>query len=115
MTVKLVLTPLILATGGLIIWLARAAAKGRLGRNPFAGIRTPTTMASDEAWRTAHVAARVPTEIGGWCAIGATVVMILAPWIWLVFAATIIAATLLTACVAYGAVRGGRAARSLED
>ena len=34
--------------------VVRRAAQGRLGRNALAGIRTPTTLASDEAWRTVH-------------------------------------------------------------
>ena len=55
--------------GVLIVWTARAAASGRLGRNPYAGIRTPTTMASDAAWTAAHRAGRPLTEIGGWLSI----------------------------------------------
>ncbi|MFC9516472.1 SdpI family protein [Nocardiaceae bacterium NPDC056970] len=48
-----------------IAWTSRAAASGRLGRNSYAGIRTPTTMHSDETWTAAHRASRPWTDIGG--------------------------------------------------
>ena len=35
-----------------------AAANGRLQRNQWAGIRTPSTMRSDQAWVAGHRAAR---------------------------------------------------------
>ncbi|WP_460973626.1 SdpI family protein [Prescottella soli] len=55
--------------GAVIVWTARAAASGRLGRNPYVGVRTPSTMASDATWIAAHRASRPLTEIGGWLAI----------------------------------------------
>ncbi|MDH6675820.1 putative membrane protein [Rhodococcus sp. LBL1] len=55
--------------GAVIVWTARAAASGRLGRNPYVGVRTPSTMASDTTWIAAHRASRPLTEIGGWLAI----------------------------------------------
>ena len=41
----------------LIIVIDWAAAKGRLRRNQFVGIRTPSTMRSDHAWIAGHRAA----------------------------------------------------------
>jgi uncharacterized membrane protein len=41
----------------LLIVIDWAAAKGRLGRNHFVGIRTPSTMSSDRAWIAGHRAA----------------------------------------------------------
>ncbi|WP_430331781.1 SdpI family protein [Rhodococcus sp. ACT016] len=55
--------------GALIVWTARAAASGRLRRNPYVGVRTPTTMASDATWTAAHRASRPLTEIAGWLSI----------------------------------------------
>lgn len=55
----------LVVAGIAIAWTSRAAAKGRLGRNSFAGIRTPTTMHSDETWFAAHRASRKWTDIGG--------------------------------------------------
>ena len=41
--------------GGLVIlWLAGRMADRRFTRNKWAGIRTPATMKSDEAWFAAH-------------------------------------------------------------
>jgi uncharacterized membrane protein len=40
-----------------LIGLASRAAKGRLRRNQWAGIRTPSTMESDQAWAAGHRAA----------------------------------------------------------
>lgn len=37
-----------------IIAIARKAAYGKLRRNHWAGIRTPTSLASDEAWDGIH-------------------------------------------------------------
>jgi uncharacterized membrane protein len=57
-------TVIALAGVGLLV-VGRLGALGRLPRNHFAGIRLPATMASDEAWRTAHRAAAAPLLAGG--------------------------------------------------
>ncbi|WP_149203302.1 SdpI family protein [Actinotalea subterranea] len=44
--------------------VVRRAASGRMGPNPWAGIRTPTVQRSPETWRVGHLAARGPTDIG---------------------------------------------------
>jgi hypothetical protein len=41
----------------LFITLCSRAANGRLARNQWAGIRTPSTMRSDQAWAAGHRAA----------------------------------------------------------
>jgi uncharacterized membrane protein len=43
--------------GVMVVALGHMAATGRLPRNIFAGIRIPSTMRSDEAWRAGHRAA----------------------------------------------------------
>lgn len=48
---------LLVVAGWVLARIARRAAAGTLKRNQFAGIRTSTTLASDAAWRAAHVAA----------------------------------------------------------
>ena len=45
-------------TGLLIMWMGGRMEQGRFRRNRWAGIRTPGTMRSDEAWAAAH-------EVGG--------------------------------------------------
>jgi uncharacterized membrane protein len=44
-------------SGIIAVAVGRAAAAGRLPRNPFVGIRIPSTLRSDEAWRSGHRAA----------------------------------------------------------
>jgi uncharacterized membrane protein len=44
--------------------LAKRAADGRLRRNGLIGIRIPSTLSSDTAWRAGHRAAQRPTDIG---------------------------------------------------
>lgn len=43
--------------GAILIALGRLGATGRLPRNIVAGIRIPSTMRSDAAWRAGHQAA----------------------------------------------------------
>ena len=37
-----------------MMWMATRMGDGRFKRNRWAGIRTPSTMKSDEAWQIAH-------------------------------------------------------------
>lgn len=57
---------LLIGCAVLVIGIARRTADGRLGTNGWAGIRTKTTMSSDEAWLKAHQAAERDTVLGGW-------------------------------------------------
>src|ERR1700678_2578058 len=52
-------------SGVVMIALGRAAAVGRLPRNLFAGIRIPSTLRSDEAWRAGHLAAASALTVSG--------------------------------------------------
>ena len=48
----------VLAAGAVVTWVVgRRAARGTLGPNHVAGLRTPATMSSPEAWRIGHAAA----------------------------------------------------------
>ncbi|QDP74197.1 SdpI family protein [Cellulosimicrobium cellulans] len=72
----LVLLLVLAGAGLLLVWCARATASGRIGRNQVAGIRTATTLASDDAWRTAHRAARPLSEAAGWALVAASPVLL---------------------------------------
>lgn len=51
----------VLIIGALVIaGSVQACATGRIGPNPIAGIRLPSVMASDAAWRAGHAAAAIP-------------------------------------------------------
>ncbi|WAC66356.1 SdpI family protein [Agrococcus sp. SL85] len=54
----------VLGSVGAIV-LVHLAGIGRLRRNPYAGIRTRTLLASDDAWRLGHRAATPITWLTG--------------------------------------------------
>jgi len=103
------------AAGGVLVWMARAAASGRLTRNALAGIRTPSTMASDAAWLAAHRRAERPTQLAGAVSIlAALIALVPMPEVALI-AVVLTGAAAMVALVAYGAVVGGRAAREADE
>ncbi|OYC97072.1 SdpI family protein [Microbacterium sp. Yaish 1] len=71
---RIVLFVTMAGSGALLIWMARAAASGKLRRNSLAGIRTPSTMASDEAWLAAHERSKGATLLTGYLAVAIGVV-----------------------------------------
>jgi hypothetical protein len=110
--VDLVLLPVLLAAGLSLVWCARAAASGRLGRNQVAGIRTATTVASDEAWLAAHRGARPLSEAAGWVLAGAGPVLLLVPGEQPSAVVGGSAAVVALGLTVAGAVVGSRAART---
>ena len=112
--VRVLLVVVMGGTGALIVWMARAAASGRLRRNPFAGIRLPATMASDDAWLSAHRAAKRPTEAAGWIAIASAVPCLLPVPLPVVAGAILVGAAGMVAFTLYGASVGNRAAAAGE-
>lgn len=96
--------------GALLLWMARATASGKLGRNHLAGIRMPSTMATDEAWLAAHRRAERPTRWAGIVSI-ITGVVVLAPLPpWLVAIVILAGCLVMLAFVLYGAWVGSKAA-----
>ncbi|WP_298042447.1 SdpI family protein [uncultured Citricoccus sp.] len=74
---RIVLFVVMVGSGVLLWWMARAAASGRLKRNQFVGIRLPSTMASEEAWLAAHIRAKRPTTLAGCAAMVSGLVALL--------------------------------------
>ena len=112
---RLVMFVVMVGAGVLMLWLAQAAARGRLGRNPIAGIRLPVTIASDSAWLAAHQAAKRPTQWAGWCAITFALPSVLPIPLPIAVTSIFIGAVGLLAFVLYGASVGSRAARASAD
>lgn len=107
---RLVVSVVMLAAGVLLVWMARAAASGRLRRNQLAGIRTRSTMASDEAWRAAHVRARRPTTLAGVVSMASAALALLPVGMPVVAAGALSGCLAMLGLVLYGAIVGGRAA-----
>jgi len=56
---------ILMLAGVLVVAVSEAAARGRLGVNSMAGIRTYAVMKSEEAWTAGHMAARLPVGAAG--------------------------------------------------
>lgn len=104
-----------LVAGCVLVWMGRAAASGRLKRNSLAGIRIPSTMASEEAWLVAHVRAKRHHELAGMTAI-VTAFSVFLPVSHLILAAVItIGCLLMLGFVLQGVRVGGRAAKDATN
>lgn len=51
--------------GILVVAVSEAAARGRLGINSVAGIRTRAVMMTQDTWTAGHQAARLPVGLAG--------------------------------------------------
>lgn len=106
-----VLAVVMIGSGIPMLWMARAAASGRLGRNAIAGIRTRATLASDAAWLAAHQRAEGLMRAAAWCTIAAGLAPLVPMPMPVVIAAVMLGAAGLLVLAMLGAVVGGRAAR----
>ncbi|WP_104164477.1 SdpI family protein [Cryobacterium sp. N22] len=62
----MIISAIVFMLGGILVAaVSEAAARGRLGINSVAGIRTRALMMSDEAWTAGHKAARIPIGLAG--------------------------------------------------
>ncbi|MEV0237279.1 SdpI family protein [Nonomuraea sp. NPDC050786] len=84
----------------------------RLPRNNVAGVRTPSTMRSDRAFRVANKAAGVPTLTGGGVALAGAVAAWLLPTEEGALTAVIVAVAGMLALTILGGVMGVRAVRT---
>lgn len=102
----------IVLAGLLIVWLAIRSWQGRLTRNYVAGVRTPSTMRSDEAYRVANKAAAPFSLAGGLLFVLTGAVTAVVP----VHAATVVLPTgvaIAAVLLVVGGVIGVRAARAV--
>jgi uncharacterized membrane protein len=110
LVLRIVLLVVMVGSGALLVWMARAAAAGRLKRNQFAGIRLPSTMASDEAWLAAHMRAKRSTSLAGFAAIASGLVALLPVPVPVLGTAGIVGCVAMLGYVLHGARVGSRAA-----
>ena len=93
-----------------VVW---AAADGRLGPNPWAGLRTRQTMAGGREWQAAHRAALVPSVVG-LAGMGlAGVLAFVLPTEPVILAAVLAGSGWAVGWLVVGLVRGQRAARQV--
>ena len=102
-------------TGLLLIWMARAAADGRLKRNHVAGIRIPSTLKSAAAWLAGHRAAENPTRLAGGIAIASGVPALLPVTETTMAVAVVGGCVVLLAVVLHAARLASSAARAVDD
>ncbi|MCB2224903.1 MAG: SdpI family protein [Actinobacteria bacterium] len=104
--------------GLLIMWLAARMADGRFRRNKWAGIRTPSTMKSDEAWRVAHEAGAPAMSAAGTLGAAGGITGIIAAFLGfgegVVVGLILIGAALMTVLLIVATVKGARAAREAD-
>ena len=81
LAITLPVTLVLIGTGLLVRELAIRGADGRLKRNRIAGLRSPATLTSDEAWIAGHEAGMVDTVRGGTVAIWSAVVALALSWL----------------------------------
>jgi hypothetical protein len=112
---RIVLFVTMVGSGILSMWMARAAASGRLKRNQLAGIRIRSTLASDEGWLAAHKRAEGPNLLaGGLMAASGIVALLPIPMPAVVI--FVLAVSIVTvALVLYAARIGDKAARAANE
>ncbi|MEM7338392.1 MAG: SdpI family protein [Actinomycetota bacterium] len=129
LVLSIVFTAAVLVAAGIGVYvIAARTASGRIGRNNYAGIRTPATMSSDEAWLAGHEAGEAFAKWGGLVAVitGAVSLLpaLLAPvfgddgrdtiatwWTFTIMLGTVLMVTF----VLVSAVQGHRAAKEVRD
>jgi len=108
----------IFLSGLFIMRMATRMGDGRFKRNRWAGIRTPSTMKSDEAWRTAHEAGaplmRSAGTLGAAGGLTGIVASLLGGSEGVVVGLILAGVAAMTVLLILATVRGARAARELD-
>lgn len=107
----------LVASGVAIVVVGRMGRQGRLPRQHWAGIRTPSTMRSNDAWLAAHRTGGPLMEVAGWCAVvlGSAAALLSAASERWTTSLTLAAAGILLVLIVGGGIRGVRAARRVRS
>jgi hypothetical protein len=62
--------------GSLLLWWGSACERGTFKRNPILGLRTVTTLRSDQAWIIAHRAGSPLITTAGWGVLAAVLIAV---------------------------------------
>ncbi|ROP40151.1 SdpI family protein [Saccharothrix texasensis] len=109
------LLPAVLTLGGVIVGLAGyLGLTERLPRNRFVGLRTPTTMRGDAAFRAANKAAGAPTLLGGTIAVAGGTAAWFIPTDGALLAVVIGTSVAMLPPILVGVLRGVDAAKAAE-
>ena len=92
-----------------------AAASGRLRRNQWVGIRTPSTMRGDQAWVAGHRAALRLMPLHLLTGIALVVAVLCAPTVGTVHLVGIGGAAVFVVVAAVTGIIAGRAAKAVDD
>jgi uncharacterized membrane protein len=99
----------------LMIAIDWAAANGRLRRNHFVGIRTPSTMRSDRAWIAGHRAALRLTPLHLVTGIVVLTAVLFTPTVAGLNVVGLGGAVVFVVVAVFTAIVAGRAAKAVED
>jgi hypothetical protein len=108
----------VFAVSAIFVTVCRRAASGQLVRNPRAGIRTPSTMRSDQAWVAGHRAAARHAPLYVVVALGISVALFacaLHGMKWAVIVGGIAGVLVIVAMSIFSAVVASRTARKADD
>lgn len=105
---------ILVGAGLLLLVVARRSGNETLPRNWLVGIRSKTTLASDEAWRVAHRVAAQPMAVGSLGSIAAGLILLLRPTNGLGLTVVLLGLAWLLAWVLRGASIGIDAAKRME-
>jgi hypothetical protein len=111
---RLVLGCALLLAAAVLLTVAVLGARGRLRRNPWAGVRTSRTLASDEAFTVANRVAAAPLGAAGAVALVGGITLIVGGPAAVVWTVLLVATAGMLGLTGLGGALGDRAAARVE-